>query len=55
MFLSLMGWMEKIRELITLFDTIRFDHIYMEENVEADVLSKKSLQVPEGRIHYNKW
>jgi ribonuclease HI len=52
---SLMGWMEKIRELITLFNTIRFDHIYREENVEADVLSKKSLQVPEGRIHYNKW
>jgi ribonuclease HI len=40
---SLMGWMEKIRELIKLFNTIRFDHIYREENVEVDVLSKKVL------------
>jgi len=36
-----MGWMEKIRILITLFKDIRFDHTYREENVEADTLSKK--------------
>jgi len=35
---SLLGWMEKIRILITLFKDIRFDHIYREENVEADTL-----------------
>ena len=52
---SLMGWMEKIRILITLFKDIRFEHIYKEENVEADTLSKQALQVPEGRIHFNKW
>jgi ribonuclease HI len=52
---SLMGWMDKIQDLITLFNIIRFDHIYREENVEADVLSKKALQVPEGRIHFSKW
>jgi ribonuclease HI len=35
---SLMDWMEKIQELITFFNTIRFDHIYREENEEADIL-----------------
>lgn len=35
---SLTGWMEKIRELITPFNTIIFDHIYREENVEADII-----------------
>jgi ribonuclease HI len=52
---SLMGWMENIRILITLFKNIIFEHIYREKNVEADTLSKKSLQVSEGRIHFNKW
>jgi hypothetical protein len=51
---SLTGWMEKIRQLITPFNTIIFDHIYREENVEEDIISKKSLQVPKGRIHYKK-
>jgi ribonuclease HI len=52
---SLVGWMDRILELTKSFNTIRFDHIYREENGEADALSKKSLQVPEGKIHYNKW
>ena len=47
--------MEKIRILVTHFHDIRFDHIYREENVEADTLSKKALQVTEGRIHFKKW
>jgi hypothetical protein len=50
-----MGWKTKIIELIALFTDIKFDHIYMEENMEADALSKIALQVPEGRIHYSKW
>jgi ribonuclease HI len=52
---SLLGWMEKIRILVTLFNDIKFNDIYREENVEEDTLSKKSLQVLEGRIHFNKW
>jgi ribonuclease HI/probable phosphoglycerate mutase len=51
----LMGWMDMIQDLKKSFNSIRFDHIYREENGEADALSKKSLQVPEGKIHYNKW
>jgi hypothetical protein len=38
-----MGWMTKIRELIPLFTNIKFDHIYREENMEVDALSKLAL------------
>jgi ribonuclease HI len=51
---SLVGWMDKIQDLITFFNTIKFDHIYSKENEEAYKLSKKPLHVPKGRIHYNK-
>jgi len=34
---------------------IKFTHIYREENMEAYTLSKLDLQVPKGRIYYNKW
>jgi ribonuclease HI len=46
---NLMGWMTKIRELTTLFINIKFDHIYREENMEADALSKLALQVRKER------
>jgi ribonuclease HI len=52
---SLVGWKDRILELAKSFNTIRFAHIYREENGVVDALSKKSLQVPEGKIHYNKW
>jgi ribonuclease HI len=52
---SLMGWKDMIRDLIKSFSTIRFEHIFREQNVEADALSKKALQAPEGKIKYNKW
>jgi len=51
----LMCWMDMILDLKNSFSSIRFDHIYREENGEVDTLSKKVLQVPEGKIHYNKW
>ena len=40
--------MEKVRILITLFKDIKFDHIYREENVEVDTLSKKALRSRKG-------
>jgi hypothetical protein len=52
---SLMGWLNRILELKNSFNIIRFVHIYREENGEADTLSKKELQMPKGKIHYNKW
>jgi ribonuclease HI len=53
--ISLVGWKDRIKELATSFRTIRFAHIYREQNREADALSKKALQIPEGKIMYNKW
>ena len=52
---NLMGWMSKIRDLSHSFKDIKFDHIYREENMESDALSKLALQVLEGKIHYIKW
>jgi hypothetical protein len=52
---SLVGWKDRILELAKSFSTLRFAHIYREENGVADALSKKSLQAPEGKIQYNKW
>jgi len=48
---SLTSWIEKISSLIPLFKDLKFEHIYREENGDADSLSKKSLLAPKGRIH----
>jgi hypothetical protein len=42
-------------EIATSFNTLRFAHIYREQNWAADVLSKKVLQALEGKTKYNKW
>jgi ribonuclease HI len=52
---SLTGWKQKIRSLIPIFKDLKFEHIYREDNEEADSLSKKALLAPEGRILYSKW
>jgi len=52
---SLTGWKKKIRSLIPLFKYLKFDHIYREDNEDADSLLKKALLAPEGRILYSKW
>jgi hypothetical protein len=52
---SLVGWKDRILEIEKSFSTLRFAHIYREENGVADALSKKALQAPEGKIQYNKW
>jgi hypothetical protein len=50
-----MGWLDWIQELQIHFNNIIFSHTYREENGEADTLSKKVLQILEGKIQYNKW
>jgi ribonuclease HI len=52
---ALLGWMNMIKALKKLFKNISFDHIYREQNMIADALSKKALKAPEGLITYNKW
>jgi len=40
----------RIKELIKLFDQVHFEHIYRENNLEADILSKKGIGSPEGYL-----
>ena len=40
--------LKAIREKITTFETISFNHIYRELNSEADKLSKMALALPPG-------
>ena len=53
--LSLVRWKDRIKDLTLAFNSISFTHIYREQNKEADYLSKKALQMQEGKISYNKW
>jgi len=48
------GGKQGIMALRSKFHEINFEHIYREFN-EADLLSKKALQEPEGVISYYKW
>jgi len=52
---NLDGWNDIIDELIPLFRSISFAHIYREENKQADLLSKKALFSCRGRTTYNLW
>jgi len=50
---NLYSWNERIYEIIPLFRTLSFAHIYREENKVADILSKNALFICQGRISYN--
>jgi len=43
-----------VKELKNIFSVITFDHVYREENQEADFLSKKALTDPLGTLFYNQ-
>jgi len=53
--LSLERWKERIIETLPLFRDISFSHIYGEENIEADYLSKKALSNLSGNIAFTQW
>jgi len=40
------GWKDKINDLIPLFRSVSYEHIYRERNKEVDYLSKKALYMP---------
>jgi ribonuclease HI len=52
---NLYSWMERITEIIPLFRTLSFAHIYREENMVADNLSKKALFLRQGKISFSHW
>ena len=43
---------DRISELKNLFWLISFKHVYREENSDANILSKKALLSPLGKIEY---
>jgi len=50
--IALESWKERIIESISLFKDISFCHIYREENMDANILSKKVLTNLPGKIAY---
>jgi len=53
--IALECWKERIKETLLHFRDITFTHIYREENMVADTLSKKALSNMLGYIAYNQW
>jgi ribonuclease HI len=53
--ISIDCWKDRIKELFKFFSVITFAHVYREENLEADILSKKALTARPGAIAYNQW
>jgi hypothetical protein len=52
---SLLGWMDRTRELQHKFRHITFLHTPRENNKKADALSKTALQKQVGLLSYNHW
>jgi len=53
--INIEGWKIRIRELLATFQGVNFHHIYRESNEEADILSKRSLYSPKGKLIYFTW
>jgi len=47
---NLLHHCSSIRQLLGLFDKVQFQHIFRQHNKEADLLSKKGLESPEGLL-----
>jgi ribonuclease HI len=48
-------WKERTKEAALLFKKLSFQHIFREDNSEADSLSKIALNLPSGQICYTIW
>jgi ribonuclease HI len=48
-------WKERTKEAALLFRKLSFQHIFREENSEADTLSKNALHLPSGHICFTIW
>jgi len=52
---SLLGWMDRVKELHTSFMHISYTHALREHNKEVDALSKSALHKQVGLFTYNHW
>jgi hypothetical protein len=48
-------WKERTKDATLLFRKLSFNHIFREENNEADTLSKRALHLPSGHICFTIW
>jgi ribonuclease HI len=49
------SWKERTKEAALSYKNLSFQHIFREENSEADSLSKNSLHLPSGYICFAFW
>jgi ribonuclease HI len=52
---ELASWKERTWEATKQIQHLTSSHIYREENLEADRLSKKALYMPPGHISFTRW
>jgi ribonuclease HI len=48
-------WKDRTKDATLLFSKLTFQHIFREENSEADSLSKKALLLPPSQISFSYW
>jgi ribonuclease HI len=48
-------WKDRTKDATQLFRKLTFQHIFREENSEADSLSKKALLLPPSQICFSIW
>jgi ribonuclease HI len=48
-------WKDRTKDATLLFSKFTFQHIFREENSEADFLSKKALLLPPSQISFSYW
>jgi ribonuclease HI len=53
--INIEGWKGKIKESISSFRGIYFQHILREANMEADKCSKQEIETTRGRLTYASW
>ena len=45
-------WLKKTREMINCFQNILFSHIFREQNMQVDLLSKSAVLAPDGYFFF---
>ena len=53
--LQLAPWLNRVKDLIDSFHELSLTHIYREQNVQADALSKLALQEEVGFNFFERW
>jgi len=52
---ALFCWKDRTKKATSLFSKLTFQHIFREENSEADLLSKQALLLPMSQLRFSYW